>query len=352
VKWGHNVSGQLDIIAAWSILMNRRRSLELFSCGLLILCLVAVAGFAQATQAQVRATDKPFLWRIDGPVPSYLYGTVHVPDPRVLELPEVVRRSLDASDVFAGEIPLDDATQASLLGRVMLPPGQDLRKIAGDDVFARVVKVIGKALGSSAAPGMADILAGTLATMKPWAVMSQIELIEFIPDVSAGRQPLDATLYGMASKAGKGLDALESVEDQIGVFEGFTNEEQVKMLVETLDEYEKPHTNGLSSTQELVKLYLDGDLDALAAEANKQTSGDPALNKKMVDRVIDQRNLKMAAKIAELCAKKPAKSYFFAVGALHYAGDTGIINQLSKRGFKITRLTPRDAQSIARKPAA
>src|SRR5262249_38088874 len=159
----------------------------------------------------------------------------------------------------------------SLLGKVMLPPGQDLRKIVGDDVFERVVRIIGKAMGNSGPPGMTNILTSTMAAMKPWAVMSQIELLEFLPDVNAGRQPLDSTLYGIASKAGKELGALETVEEQIGVFESFTNDEQVKMLVETLDEYEKPHTDGLSSTQELVRLYLEGDLDALAAEANKQT---------------------------------------------------------------------------------
>jgi hypothetical protein len=100
-------------------------------------------------------------------------------------------------------------------------------------------------------------------------------------------------------------------------------------------------------------LYLAGDLDQLADEAKKQDlSGDQALNKKIETRVIDDRNTKMATKIAELCSRKPARSYFFAVGALHYAGDTGILSQLTKKGFKITRLGPADASSIVRKPAA
>src|SRR5262245_62311398 len=122
--------------------MNPRRSLGFFACASLIISLVT------PISAQIRATEKPFLWRIDGPVPSYLYGTVHVPDPRVLELPEVVRRALDASDVFDAEIPLDTATQASLMTKVMLPSGQDLRKIVGEDVFARVVRVVSKAMGT------------------------------------------------------------------------------------------------------------------------------------------------------------------------------------------------------------
>ena len=69
-------------------------------------------------------------------------------------------------------------------------------------------------------------------------------------------------------------------------------------------------------------------------------------------RLLDDRNTRMSARIAELCAKKPSQSYFFAVGAMHYAGDTGIIGQLTRKGFKITRLGPGDAASMVKKPAA
>jgi uncharacterized protein YbaP (TraB family) len=145
---------------------------------------------------------------------------------------------------------------------------------------------------------------------------------------------------------------LETVDEQIDVFEGFTIEEQVAMLVESLDELEKNRTSGVNPTQQLIDLYLAGDLDQLAAEANKQSPRDQALNQKMMARVVDDRNTKMAARIAELCAKKPSRSHFFAVGALHYAGETGILNQLTKKGFKIRRLAPADASSLVRKPAA
>jgi uncharacterized protein YbaP (TraB family) len=328
--------------------MNRTRSFTL----LFLLCLTCVLSFGAQVTQQVRPTDKPFLWRIDGATPSYLYGTVHVPDQRVLVLPEVVRRAFDASDVFNAEIPLDDRTQASMMGKLMLPPGQDLRKLVGDDVFARIGRVIGKALEGKVPPGTTDVFTTMLSPMKPWAVMSQVELIEFLPDISAGRQPLDAMLYGMADKAGKELGALETVDEQVAVFESFTTQEQVRMLVTTLDDIESARPGGVSPSREMVDLYLAGDLNRLAAEVNKQYPQDEALNKKIVARVIDERNTKMAAKIAELCAKNPARSYFIAVGALHYAGDTGIISQLTKKGFKVTRLSPTDAGSIVRKRAA
>ena len=107
--------------------MNRKRLPGVLSSGFLIVCLFAgitslSSQTPSASSTAVRATDKPFLWRIEGTAPSYLYGTVHVPDPRVLELPEIVRRAFDASDVFNAEIPLDPATQAGMLARIMLPP--------------------------------------------------------------------------------------------------------------------------------------------------------------------------------------------------------------------------------------
>src|SRR6185295_13415884 len=86
---------------------SMKRTRSFVSLGLLV-CFTCVLSLGAQVAPQVRATEKPFLWRIDGAPPSYLYGTVHVPDQRVLELPEVVRRAFDASDVFNAEIPLDD----------------------------------------------------------------------------------------------------------------------------------------------------------------------------------------------------------------------------------------------------
>jgi uncharacterized protein len=330
--------------------MNCKRSGAFPARVFLIVC--ATAALAATLAAQTRATEKPFLWRIEGPVPSYLYGTVHVPDARVLELPEVVRRALDAADVFNAEIPLDAATQAGLMSRVMLPPGQSLRTIAGEEVFARIGRAITKILGRSLPPGAAEVVASSLAPMKPWAAMSQLELLEYMPDIMAGKQPLDAMLYGMAAKAGKETGGLETVDEQLAVFEGFTMQEQVRMLTSVLDDIEKPRPGGLTSSRELVDLYLRGDLEPLASKLNEEYPDDPALLKKMMTRVVDDRNLKMVTRIIERVGKKPARSHFFAVGALHYVGETGIVTQLTRKGFKVVRLTPRDAGSIVPKKVA
>src|SRR6185503_13303094 len=140
--------------------MHRKRLIGLLGSGFLIVSLFAGVALPQTSTAQIRPTEKPFLWRIEGTVPSYLYGTIHVPDPAVLELPDVVKRALDSADVFNGEIPLDPATQAGVVGKVMLPAGLDLRTLAGDELFGRLTRALTSALGDTLPPGSADLMAG------------------------------------------------------------------------------------------------------------------------------------------------------------------------------------------------
>src|SRR5437773_1181942 len=73
-----------------------------------LLCVVSSACLGlQVVPAFQGPTTKPFLWRIEGPVPSYLYGTIHLPDSRVLDMPEVVRQAIAASDGIFTELPID-----------------------------------------------------------------------------------------------------------------------------------------------------------------------------------------------------------------------------------------------------
>jgi hypothetical protein len=128
---------------------------------------------------------KPFSLAYCGANPSCnLYGTVHGPDPRVLELPEVVQRALDTADVVRRRDPSRRvATQAGLVSRVlMLVPGQTGEKLRREEVFAEWSRLSAKAMGNSRpSREWPKFWLGTLASMKPWALMSQIELLEFPP---------------------------------------------------------------------------------------------------------------------------------------------------------------------------
>ena len=101
----------------------------------LLLVLPVLAG-------EVRPTENPFLWMIGEGPPSFVFGTIHLPDERVLALPEVVLEAFDAADVLYTEIPMDMATQMSMAPKLFLPDGKTLKDVLPADLFKRVEAII------------------------------------------------------------------------------------------------------------------------------------------------------------------------------------------------------------------
>ena len=80
----------------------------------------------------------PFLWKIEGGGrPTYLFGTIHVPDTRVVELPSAVKAAFGASQAVFTEIRMDSATQMGVQAKVMLPDDQHLKDVVGQPLFDR-----------------------------------------------------------------------------------------------------------------------------------------------------------------------------------------------------------------------
>jgi len=326
---------------------DRLRSLPV----VLILATWAIAS-VHAQAPSIQPTQNPLLWRIEGPVPSYLFGTIHIPDQRVLALPDVVKKAIDVSDAIYTEIPFDAGSIKSASEASQLPQSQDLKTIVGDEVFSRFLKVFAGGLGPNVPPGVAQLMTPLLSRMTPFAAATQLELLDYMPDLLAGRMPLDLKLYTDASQAGKETGGIETLEERTAVMNSISMDDQVKLLVATLDEMEHPKPGEANPIRHLVDLYLGGDLATVAAELDKQDPEHEILGKKFQTRLLDDRNVKMADRIAARIKDNKTRSYFFAVGAAHYAGDAGIVNQLTKKGFKVTRLKPADAGAIVRKRAA
>jgi uncharacterized protein YbaP (TraB family) len=304
--------------------------------------LTAAPGGTQATPAGAKRSTPaegtgPFLWKVEGATPAYLFGTIHVPDPRVLALaPSVEKAFAEATAVYT-EIPMDAATQMGVMGKIMLPEGQQLPEVIGKPLYDRMMKVVDTTL-NGASPGTAGVLGPLFLRMKPWAAMSQLSLLEFLPDLMAGRQPLDAMLYTRAQREGKKVGALETPDEQIAVFESFTLPEQTRMLELTLDELEKPKPDGKTQTRQLIDAYLSGDMAVVTGVMEEAMSGDRALMDRFKAVAIDKRNTHMTERILALRKEQPSTVFFFAVGTAHYPGETGIVAQLRKAGLKVTRV--------------
>jgi uncharacterized protein len=295
---------------------------------------------APAAVAAASAVKTPFLWRIEGPVPSYLYGTIHVPDARVTNLPPAVVQAFASSAAVFTEIPMDGALQLGMMSKMMLPGDQSLNQVVGPELYARLSQAIARSLPKDSPGPMAAAMTAMLGRLKPWAAMLQLTMIEFLPDMMAGNKALDTMLFDRAKSEGKETGGLETVDEQLAVFEALTMDEQVRMLKLTLDTMDEAHKAGRSQARELIEAYLTGDLDKLAAMSNESMKGEEALQKKFMASALDGRNVVMVDRLLAKRAERPTKVCFFAVGTLHYAGEEGIVALLQKKGLKVTRVTP------------
>jgi len=273
----------------------------------------------------VRPTERPFLYRIEGKPPSFLYGTIHVPDDRVLALPTSVRLALKRADVLATELELDLKTQEVLHAGLALPAGQTLADVVPPALYRRLEHYL-------ASRGVA------LANFDRLKLVPLGAVLEMAGYRGGNRAALDEMLIADAKSAGKQVEGLERAEDQLAALDALTPAEQLKVLDEELAELEKLAPGEPGPIEKMVLAYVAGDEKALWAESMAYVDpGDP-VDAKFVDALFTQRNARFAQGIEQRLSAQPPRAYFVAIGALHLFGPDGVIARLEKRGRALVRL--------------
>jgi uncharacterized protein YbaP (TraB family) len=255
-------------------------------------------------------------WRIenDRSAPSFLLGTIHSADPRVLNWSAEIDRALMQADSFVMEMELNTDSFFKIGSAVMLTDGQDLADLLGTSDYRRLVA----AMASQPVPE------AIFRKMKPWV------LLAFLSQPANGSgEFMDLRLYRQAMAQGKAVFGLETAEEQVAVFDGLPITDQAALLRSTLD-----HLADLPGMlDQMVDTYLTGDLAAIADLAQSLMKKDGSdLETRFLLRLNDERNIRMVARMMPRIEQGGA---FIAVGALHLAGPTGIVRQLSARGYQL-----------------
>ena len=257
------------------------------------------------------------LWRIDGAAaqPSYLFGTMHVEDPRVTELPVPVMEAFDQSGSLTTEALLDVGQLLMVGTELLLTDGSTLEGLIGPDLYDQV----GRALDTH------GLIPQVASMLKPWAVAV---LLSQPP--AQGGMFLDRQLYELALQRGKQVHGLETLSEQLQVFNALSIDDQIELLEQTLI-----HANAIPEMiEQLTRAYLDRDLALLSKLANEQFALSGAHARLKKDLLID-RNVKMAERMLPRLSDGNA---FIAIGALHLPGDAGLLNLLREAGYDLTRL--------------
>lgn len=272
-----------------------------------------------------------------GVAPSYLFGTMHLTDPRVTDLPPKAAEALNGAQTVAIEATgiLDEtAMQAQLLAR------PEMTMFVGDD---RLTDFMDDEQRAIVEEGLAEkgMRLALVDRMKPWILSGMLALPACEMDrKTAGAAILDVAIAKVAQDNGKELVGLETIMEQLEAMASLPMQAHVEGLVDTL----RMGAMVEDAIETMIVLYEDGQtgkiwplLRALAAElSDERENADPTLSEEAFEEImVHARNKTMFERSLPLLE---AGNAFIAVGALHLPGDEGLAQMFADAGYTVTAL--------------
>ena len=261
------------------------------------------------------------LWTIEksGLPTSYLFGTMHVSDARVTQLPAEVMQAFNRSRHFVME---------------MLPTPRALDIIAKGSYFqdGRNLKQLMRAVDyqhlSQLLSEQFQLPEQVFNNLRPWALLV---LLSTPPQDVASDQVLDMLLYQRAKDRGMDMFGLETAQQQLAVFDGLPLDEQLWLLNQAVQRYPE-----LAETlQQMTDLYLQRDLAGVLNFQQQRLDAGSDIDDRFLYNLLDVRNRLMVTRLHALLQQGPL---FIAIGALHLPGEPGVLQLLKQQGYKISRI--------------
>jgi uncharacterized protein len=284
--------------------------------------LVAVAASLAAAAEPAQKFSRGLLWSVSraGVPPSYVFGTIHVPDPRVLDLPDAVARALGRSRRVYLETMLGAREEARFFEAAQFEDGRRLEPLIGAEAYAGVAAELRRR-------GVPD---DVIARLKPWAALANLTVLpEDYESVT-----LDEKVAAIARGHGARILGLEGVEEQIAVFERIPLDTQVELLRHAL-----AHRDELAAMIEpTIQAWMQRDLAGLHSVSDRIGVRYPGMAEHyriLFRSVVENRTVVMAHRLFLPLREGRA---FVAVGANHLYGDRGLLALIEAQGYRVTRV--------------
>ncbi len=252
----------------------------------------------------------------------YLGGTIHVLAAKDYPLPAAFEKAYMASDEVVFEIDMTQmstpATQMMLMEQSVYSDGRTIKAVLSDQVFGDLKDHFSRR--GVAIESVVRFKPGMLTAMMMLQELQRLDLY------GAG---VDEFYMKKARKAGKRLGYLEEVEEQVAVLASLGQGRESELVAYALEELAQ-----LGDVMEEVKsTWRLGQLDKLESiYLNQLKSEFPSAYEALLVR----RNRAWLPKLEAMLASEPVE--LVLVGALHLAGEEGIIAVLLERGCTVEML--------------
>ncbi|MEM1372231.1 MAG: TraB/GumN family protein [Pseudomonadota bacterium] len=286
------------------------------------------AARVQPTDSE-RRNDGAMLFEVSRPgvTTSYLFGTIHLTDPRVTQIPKVVAKALKSSRILALEVSeLSPSATANAVAEaqslVVFDDGQRLDQLLSKREFAAVKKK----LNQSQTP---DRLA---RMFKPWVISTILAVPECERrKIAKGKQVLDMRLAEIARKSSIPVVGLETIKAQLEASAAVPIDEQLQLLRASLAYSER----AADLRETVLQLYLNRRMSyaiPLQVVLAEKAGIDGKILRNFSRVSIERRNQRMAKRAEKLL---DAGGAFIAVGGMHLPGRNGLVALFKRAGYTL-----------------
>ncbi|MFD2206668.1 TraB/GumN family protein [Kiloniella antarctica] len=315
-----------------SILFHKKSQTSKLRTGLLFVFLLVFTGEAVANEVP---HGKGLFWKIEkgDRKPSYLLGTMHVSDKRVLKMKEEVKPYLAEAWIFYGEIVDTYREYREYINIRYRDDGKTLEDDLSEELYEKALEVA----------KLIDIKEKRFKNFELWYVY---ELMNGAPwyrgddqekeDDEDDYEPiLDSQLEDLAYENHLKVKALEEMRPRAILINDRPKEiyleaiERALANTDVIEDVEAERESG-------IQVYLDRDTERMYNELEEDLKDEPA---EIYDiekvAMLDKRNLNMVNGMTPGLVRGNS---FTAVGALHLPGEKGILNILVQRGYTVSRM--------------
>lgn len=275
--------------------------------------LLIAAVIVNLTNAQ--NNNNSLLWKISGnglSKPSYLFGTIHITCDAALS--DKVKKALDNTEQLCLELDMDDANmQAQMMQGMMMKDGVTMKSLAPADDFKIVDDFLKAQLGYSAE---------MLTTLKPFMVSAML----YPKMLPCEAQSVETELMKIGKAQNEEVIGLETIAEQMNVFDAISYQDQMDELVKTAKSNLK---RDIAEINDMLALYKTEDIEAIYDFTQKSEN---VMTSKYTDVMLNDRNKNWISRIDKIAKEKPT---FFGVGAAHLGGEQGVVKLLRKAGYKV-----------------
>ena len=268
----------------------------------------------------------PALWKVTGTQPgqvgtAYMFGTIHIlPDDVQWRTPALEAAIADSDRLVIEVLGLDDPQNAAkIFSRLAVSPGQE-------ELGARVKPSLRDDLDRII--DASDLPERSLNRMETWAAALSLASAQTKGLGLSSSGGVEKKLAAQFEKTGKPIEALETIEQQLGYFDQLPEAQQRQMLTSVIEE----SLDSRQAFEQLFNAWITGDIDQIVTLTDTGILRDA----KTREYLLIARNTDWAEQLDKRL-QRPGTAVI-AVGAAHLAGPDSVQATLAKRGYKVEKI--------------